>query len=84
MLVCGENELLDGGGRKDGTEEFCMAVFVGLKGGELKEPEEIGLEPNVFRLETVGRSAALDETIGVDGRDAVCVTVGGDIVGVDT
>jgi len=79
-----ENGLFDGGGSSDGTEEFCTVVLVGLKADELKELEETGLAPNGFRLETVGRKAELDGTIGVDGKDVVCVTGEGDIVGVGT
>ena len=82
MLVDADSELFEGGGRRDGIEEFCMVALVGLRAGELKVLEEIGLAPNGFRLETVGRNTELDETTGVDGKDVVCVTGGGDIVGV--
>lgn len=67
-----------------GTEEFKVVVLIGLKADGLKEPEEIGFAPSGFRLGTAGRSAALDETTGVDGKDAVCVTGGGDSDGVGT
>lgn len=52
MLVEAENKLFDGGGRRDGIEEFGVVVLVGLK-----EVDEIGLAPNTFRLETIGRAA---------------------------
>jgi hypothetical protein len=84
VLVDAENEVFDGGGSRDGTEEFCVVVPVGLKVDEVKEPEEIGLAPKGFRLEAVGRKVELDETIGVDGDDVVCMAGGGDIVGVLT
>ena len=83
-LVDIENEGVDGGGSNDGTEGFCTFVLVGLGAGEMKELEEIGLAPNGFRLGAVGRNVESEETIGVDGKDVVCVTDGGDIVGVDT
>lgn len=60
-----------------------MVVPVGLKDG-LKELEGIGLAPSGFRLGAVGRNVELDETIGVDGKDVVCVAGGRGIVGVDT
>lgn len=85
MLVGAENEPLDGGGRRGGTEEeLCMVVLVGLKVEEVRELGGTGLAPNGFRFETVGRNAGLDVTTGVDGKDAVCVAGGGDIVGVVT
>ena len=71
-----ENKLFEGGGRKDGTE-LNVAVFV-----ELRELGEIGLAPRGFRFGTIGRSAALDATSGVDGKDVVWVTGGGESVGV--
>ena len=61
-----------------------MVVLVGVKAEEAKDAEEIGLVPNGFRLEGAGCNGEWDDTIGVDGNDAVCVAGGGDIVGVDT
>lgn len=61
-----------------------MVVLVGPKAGGLKELEAIGLAPNWFRLETVGRNVELDKITGVEGKEVVCVTGGGDIVGVAT
>ena len=84
MLVEAENKLFDGGGSRDGIEEFGVVVLVGLKVDELKELDEIGLVPNALRVESVCRVAELDETIGIDGKDDVCVTGGGDSVGVVT
>lgn len=84
MLVEAENKLFDGGGDRDGTEGFSVVALVVLKAGELKELDETGLAPNGFRPGTDGRSVALDETNGVEGKDDVCVTGGGEIVGVDT
>lgn len=85
MLVEVENEF-DGGGRKGGIDEFSVVVLVGCKVEGLKELDEIGLAPNTFRpeFEKVGCSVELDEIIGVDGNDAVCMTGGGDRVGVVT
>ena len=86
MLAGVENKLFDAGGRRVGIEEFSVVGLVGFKVDELKELGEIGLAPNVFRLELggVGCIVRLDETIGVDGNDVVCVTGGGDRVGVAT
>lgn len=57
MLVEAENKLFDGGGRRGGIEGFGVVVSVGLKADELKEVGGIGLAPNTFRPETVGRIA---------------------------
>jgi len=84
VLVEAENKLPDGGGRRDGIEEFSEVVLVGLKADELKELDEVGLAPNALRLGGVCRVIELDETIGVDGKDDVCVAGGGDSVGVVT
>ena len=82
MLAGAENKLFDWGGRRGGIEEFSVVVLVGLKADGLKEPDEIGLAPNTFRFESIGRVAELAEIIGVGGRDVVCVSCGGGPVGV--
>lgn len=56
MLVEAENKLFDGGGRRDGIEEFGVRVL-GLKADELKDVGDVGLAPNTFRFDTAGRVA---------------------------
>jgi len=83
VLAEAENRLFCWGGDRNGTDGFSVVAFVALKAGELKELDGTGLAPNGFRLGPDDRSVVLDETNGVEGRDDVCVTGGGEIVGVD-